>query len=166
MPPKKQITREAILNKALEMTRRDGFESITARALSASLNCSTQPIYQSFADMKALAKAVSARSFAIMPDDIQRDRDRMLPADLSIVLQYIYFTLQEKYLFQVIARNKCFQLPVDTQSLDMPALDQKLIIFTNGIVFMLSFQSIDLSWQQIQDVSIEAYKAFCAGAKQ
>lgn len=66
MPPKSRIEREEILNRAFELARREGFESLTARGLAASLGCSTQPIYDAFADRKALEAAAAGRAFAFM----------------------------------------------------------------------------------------------------
>ena len=163
MPPIKQITKEAVLAKAMEMTRRDGFDAITARALAASLHCSTQPIYQSFADMKALEKEVSAQGFGYMLEVLRQEKACALPVDLSIVLQYIHFALQERHLFQLIARNGCFQPQANERVPGMPTFDPKLLIFANGIVFMSFFQSLDLSWDQIQNITIEAYGALCGG---
>ena len=66
MPPKSRIEREEILNRTFELARREGFESLTARGLAASLGCSTQPIYDAFADRKALEAAAAGRAFAFM----------------------------------------------------------------------------------------------------
>ena len=44
MPPKAKISKEMIVNAALEIARLTGAENINARTVSQKLNCSTQPI--------------------------------------------------------------------------------------------------------------------------
>ena len=45
MPPKVRITKEEIINKAVDIVRRDGAQAINARNVAAELECSTQPIF-------------------------------------------------------------------------------------------------------------------------
>lgn len=54
MPPIKQINKYQIIEKGFHIVRSEGYSSLTARKLAKDLNCSTQPIYQAFADMKEL----------------------------------------------------------------------------------------------------------------
>lgn len=52
MGRKTQITREIILQTALEMLIRDGYPSITVKTLAAEIGCSTQPIVWHFENMQ------------------------------------------------------------------------------------------------------------------
>lgn len=161
MPPRKQIEEDVILDSAFEMTRASGFDSITARSLAASLHCSTQPIYQAFADMKALEKAVAQKSFRFMLDQIHAAANAdSLPRDLAFVLQYIHFALNETHLFRVIARNGLFAADTAATADNVPRIDPKLLIFANGIVFMSAFQSLQLSWDEIRRLVLAAYADF------
>ena len=58
MPPKVKVTKEDIINTALEMYREKGGASINARSIAASLGCSTQPIFSNFDNMDKLNSAV------------------------------------------------------------------------------------------------------------
>lgn len=102
MPPKKQITAIQIVEKAFEMVRQEGYESITARKLAQALNCSTQPIYQSFTDMNGLKLALTHKAQEWMMKFISMNGDADLPAELSRILGYVQFANTEKYLFQLI----------------------------------------------------------------
>ena len=64
MPPKVQITKEDIVNTALELIRTSGEHAINARAVAAALNCSTQPIFSNFATMEELQNAVIANGIS------------------------------------------------------------------------------------------------------
>jgi len=59
MPAKKQISKEAILQAALEIVRECGLSAVNARNLAKKLQCSTQPIYLSFTGMDELKVAVT-----------------------------------------------------------------------------------------------------------
>ncbi len=159
MPPKKQIEKDVILNKAFEITRSDGIESLTARSLAASLHCSTQPIYQAFADMKTLEKEVAKKSFAFMLQQMHIETEAM-HQDLGYILHYIRFALEETHLFQVIAKNGLFAAAPEELSCCVPLIDPKLIIFANGIVFMTAFQSLRWSWAEIRHIVTTAYNDF------
>lgn len=59
IPGKKQITRQMILSSALEILKTGGMEAVNVKLLAKTLNCSTQPIYLSFANMDALRTELS-----------------------------------------------------------------------------------------------------------
>ena len=54
MPPKVKISKEDIVNTALELIKNG--EEINARSLAIRLNCSTQPIFSNFKTMEDLKK--------------------------------------------------------------------------------------------------------------
>lgn len=45
MPAIKKISREAIINAAIDVLREGGAMAINARSIAKKLECSTQPIY-------------------------------------------------------------------------------------------------------------------------
>ena len=47
MPPKTKIHKELIVSTAYEMTKMNGIDSVTAKAIAKQLNCSIQPVAQS-----------------------------------------------------------------------------------------------------------------------
>lgn len=157
MPPKKLLNKDTILKKAFEITRSDGFDALTARSLAASLGCSTQPIYQAFADRKALEKAVAEMGLGFMLAQMRTAAAaEALPREVAFALAYIRFALDETHLFRVIAQNGLFAACANPGD----AIDPKLIIFANGVVFMSVFQSLHLTWDETRHTVMEAYAAF------
>ena len=61
MPPKAKITKDMILDAAMEIAREEGAENINARTVSEKLHCSTQPVMYHFATIEELKKAVYAK---------------------------------------------------------------------------------------------------------
>ena len=57
MGRKTQITRDIILETALQMLIRDGYGAITVKTLAAEIGCSTQPIVWHFENMNGFRKA-------------------------------------------------------------------------------------------------------------
>ena len=67
MPSSPKIPKELILEHALKMLIRDGYESINIKALAKEIGCSTQPISWHFGNMDGLRNALPeyAQSYAI-----------------------------------------------------------------------------------------------------
>ena len=57
MGRKTQITKEVILDAALQMLIRDGYNSITVKTLATEIGCSTQPIVWHFENMQGFRRA-------------------------------------------------------------------------------------------------------------
>ena len=54
MAPKVKITKQDIIDKALEIVRESGDSGINARSIAAALGCSTQPIFSNFNSMEEM----------------------------------------------------------------------------------------------------------------
>lgn len=66
MARKVEISKEVILQAALDMLIRDGYSSINIKTLAKEIGCSTQPIVWHFDNMEGLRKALAeyARAYA------------------------------------------------------------------------------------------------------
>jgi AcrR family transcriptional regulator len=161
MPPKKQLDKYQIIEKAFEMVRKEGYESLTARKLAKELNCSTQPIYQTFADMKELKLELIKKAQEKMLNYIMDRSDTTIPKELAYILAYIRFAGDEKHLFQLIFTSGGLNLSV-INDLVTPNinLDINLIIYANGIIMMLAFKSLELSDETIMNMLLHAYELF------
>ena len=62
MPPTKRISKEAIVDAAVEVLRSGGASAVNARSVAKKLGCSTQPIYLSFQSMNELKTAVTQQA--------------------------------------------------------------------------------------------------------
>lgn len=161
MPPKKQIDKQQIIEKAFEIVRSEGYASLTARKLAKELNCSTQPIYQTFADMKELKAELIKKAQEKMIGYIMDTCDTTLPMELAYLLAYIRFAGAERHLFQLIFTSGGLNLEaINKQGTADIKLDINMIIFANGIVMMLAFNSFEPTEEIIKDMLIHAYESF------
>ncbi len=122
MPPKIKVTREDILNAAIELTREQGAEALTTRALATRLHCSTQPIFSNFPNMEALQKAVLEKAYELYVERIftAMHSDRYPPYKAS-GMAYIEFAVEEPQLFRLLymrdrsAENRVDETPESEQ---------------------------------------------------
>lgn len=109
MPPVKKVSREAIIDAAVEVLREGGSAAINARSVAKKLGCSTQPIYLSFRSMDELKAAMTQRAIALHTQHV-REWLNILEADGSCYREYshyssfgigfVKFAAEEKYLFR------------------------------------------------------------------
>ena len=102
MPPKVRIPREAIIEKAFELTKAYGFEKVTARLLASELKCSTQPVFYAFRNMEELKEEVYKKTQKLFQETmLQPPADTETPYFLSMGLKYVELAQNEKNLFHV-----------------------------------------------------------------
>ena len=65
MPAIKKISKEAIIDAAVDVLREGGAAAINARSVAKKLGCSTQPIYLSFQNMDDLKAAMTQRAITL-----------------------------------------------------------------------------------------------------
>lgn len=103
MPPKVKISKEAIIDTAVEIVRMGGAQAINARMVASSLNCSTQPVFSNFATMDELRLAVAAKADALCQAYIQREMEaKEYPAYKASGMAYIRFAKEETELFKLL----------------------------------------------------------------
>ncbi|MBQ1705589.1 MAG: TetR/AcrR family transcriptional regulator [Clostridia bacterium] len=104
MPPKTRITKDMIINAAIEIAKQSGYESINARTVSEQLHCSTQPVMYHFSTIDALKRAAYAQIDHLHSKYIMA----MLPEQdpiLAIGLNYIRFAVEEPQLFRFLFQS-------------------------------------------------------------
>lgn len=62
MPPRPVITREAVLDCAFELVRKEGIDALSARAIAQALGCSTQPVYSACGSMTEVRAEIEKRA--------------------------------------------------------------------------------------------------------
>lgn len=108
MPPKAKITKEMIIEEAFQIARTEGANRITARRISESLKCSTQPVLYYFATVEEIKAAVYQRA-----DDyhtcwlMNMEHDYGNPM-LNIGMNYIHFAVEERNLFHLLFQSNEF----------------------------------------------------------
>ncbi len=109
MPAIKKISKEAIIDAAVDVLRKGGASAINARSVAKELGCSTQPIYLSFRNMEELKAAVTERAVMLHAQHV-RDSLRSRENGGSIYSRYsrysgygmgfVKFAAEEKHLFR------------------------------------------------------------------
>ena len=109
MPAVRKVSREAIVDAAVEVLREGGAAAINARSVAKRLGCSTQPIYLSFQSMDALKAAMTQRAIALHTQHV-RESLHIRESGGSCYCRYsryssygmgfVKFAAQEKHLFR------------------------------------------------------------------
>ena len=103
MPPKVRITKEEIVNTAVELVRLHGEEAINARTIAAAMNCSTQPVFSNFATMEELREAVILASYerylGFIKSEVESEK---YPTYKAFGMAYVRFASQERELFKLL----------------------------------------------------------------
>lgn len=105
MPATKKITRENIINGALDVLREKGYAAVNARSVAEKIGCSTQPIYNSFKNMDELKKELSRRAEYEHTERVRASLNRndgthSRYSDYGV--GFVRFAEQEKQLFRWI----------------------------------------------------------------
>ena len=103
MPAVRKVSKEQILDAAVDVLRDDGFSAINARSVAKKLGCSTQPIYFSFRNMEELKAALTERAIQMRTQRV-RDSLRIHEGNDSRYSSYgmgfVKFAAEEKQLFR------------------------------------------------------------------
>lgn len=107
MPPKVKITKEQILNVAINITREYGYERINARDIAKILKCSTQPIFSNYKNMEELKSDVVSYAINLYKKSIDDEIDKKAyPAYKATGMGYIKFAKYEKEFFKLLFMQK------------------------------------------------------------
>jgi len=177
MPPKIKVTKDEIINNAIEIVRKDGEQSINARTIATQLNCSTQPIFSNFATMDDLRLAVTQKADELYQSYIQREiASEQFPPYKASGMAYIRFAKEEKELFKLLymrdrtaegfIENSAFGELMDSVIKPSIGLDgQEASLFhlemwayVHGIATMFATGYLDLDWELVSKMLTDAYK--------
>lgn len=178
MPPKAKINREMILNAAFEILCCEGIESVSVRAISDKLNCSTQPVMYNFPSVESIKKALYQKS-----DDfhIQYVMDLAGHDDpiKEICLAYVRFAAEETNLFKFLFQTDGFcnhflndiindeaMLPVfkkiaESQGESVSEAKEQFLIkllTVHGLASLLANNSMEYDFQYISKLINEIFK--------
>ena len=104
MPPKTKVTRDMIVDAAVEVIRQNGIGSVNARVVAARLRCSTQPVMYHFATIESLKKAAYAWADRLHSEYLMQASPEEDPL-LAIGLNYIRFAVKEPHLFRFLFQS-------------------------------------------------------------
>ena len=102
MPPSVRFSREAVLNAAYQLVRREGPAALNARAVARELGGSTQPIFRIFSGMEELKQAVIELTLQTWKNSLsQRLLESAFPY-LTIGMCFLLFARDEPELFKLL----------------------------------------------------------------
>lgn len=101
MPPKIKYSKDRIIEAGVDLIRKAGFSSFSARNLAAALGCTTQPIFSAFENMDQVNEAVERAVKDLYGEYIQRGLGDSLPFK-GAGMQFIRFALEEPRLFEFL----------------------------------------------------------------
>lgn len=101
MAPKNKFTREEMVAAAVQVVRKNGAASLTAKSLAGELGTSTQPVFTCFGTMdtaKAEVYAAAGRLF----DDYLAEGMKEEVSFFGFGMQYIRFVQEEPELYRLL----------------------------------------------------------------
>lgn len=169
MAPKAKIVREQIIEKAFEILRDEGFQTITVRRLSSELNCSTQPIYYCFENMGELKKELYLKGKSFFMDYVQSIKKQATAKTdfLELGIAYIRAAKLEQKVFHFICLEcnyslnglhdlvKDVQLPKEAADLFL-----NLWLYAHGIACIIASNEVPFDEEEIRGLLWNAYQGF------
>lgn len=98
MPAIKKISKEAIIDAAVDVLREGGATAINARSVAKKLGCSTQPIYLSFQNMDDLKAAMTQRAIALHTRHVRNSNSDTQYSCYG--MGFVKFAAEERHLFR------------------------------------------------------------------
>lgn len=177
MPPRIKVTKEEIMNAAVDIVRREGAQALNARNIAAALDCSTQPVFSNFATMDLLRMAVVQKADGLCRDYMQREMESgQYPAYKANGMAYIRFAKEEKELFKLLyMRDRSGELIPENTELtgsmekivqentglagnDVKLFHLEMWAYVHGIATMFATGFLDLEWQLVSQMLTDAYQ--------
>lgn len=169
MPPKTKIPKELIIKTAYDMTKANGIEFVTAKAISKQLNCSIQPVYWVFDTMDNLRNAVMREAIKEYNNYLLTNIPNLSKFQAA-GWNYIRFAKEQPHLFKLLfMTERQSNTPIGESSLDENkeyllsliqndyALNEvqandlyvRLWLFSHGIATMLATKTVSLNDKEI-----------------
>lgn len=105
MPPKTQIPKEKILDTALQLVIREGYEVINIKRLAKELGCSTQPISWSFGNMEAFREELFRYALNYMNSKMRPNGINPVAALFSVGETYVNMAFDEPNLIRYLRKD-------------------------------------------------------------
>lgn len=125
MPPKAKFTKDEIIETALNIVRKEGFDALTTRGLGEKLGSSARPIFTVFQSMDEVQQEVMRAARDMYDRYVENALSEERPYTQrfkSVGAQYIRFAVTEPKLFQFLfMREK--ECPPDFKGI-LPIIDR------------------------------------------
>lgn len=102
MPPTVRFTRDAVLNAACQLMRREGMEALNARAIAKELGGSTQPIFRLFTNMEDLHRELILYVARQFQAHAEADMTQSDSPYIQLCTTYLLYGRDEPELFKLL----------------------------------------------------------------
>ena len=176
MAPRVKITKEDIIEAAIELVRQRGALALNARNLATTLNCSTQPIFSNFSSMEELRMVVIEQADWMCNQYIKREvKSGVYPSYKASGMAYIRFAKEERELFKLLYMRdrsaevvpKEMELGDEMKSLlhentgltgaEAEFFHLEMWAFVHGIATMFATGFLNLDWELVSKMLTDAY---------
>lgn len=177
MPPKVKITKDEILNAAIDILRIGGMQAVNARSIATLLKCSTQPIFSNFATMEELQISVVRQVGQLCREYLDREVSASdYPIYKANGMAYIRFAKEEKEMFKLLYMCDRDSGPVPESDglfeqmitllhqnvgLDVSTANLfhlEMWVCVHGIATMFATGFLDLEWDLVGKILTDTYQ--------
>ncbi|WP_167958477.1 TetR/AcrR family transcriptional regulator [Anaerosporobacter faecicola] len=179
MPPTIKTTAEDVVQAAITITRREGWDHVNARSIAKELHCSTQPVFRAFTNMEQLKKVVYEQVEQDFQTRLQENMRQSERSFLTVGLTYIQYAQKERNLYRLLFMSDYLEvktlgaigdddsiLPIIQQTTGLSReLSQKLLVYlgvvTHGIASMVATNACDFTEEEITALLLDSYRGYC-----
>lgn len=185
MPPKAKINKTMILNAALNLTRKRGFEAVNARSIAKELQCSTRPVFTCYQNMEELKKEFLLFAYEYYERYVS-EYEKTVPVKpyLLFPLSYVEFAREETNLFKLLfvsdmdlemGEEKDFYKENDNEKRVLDFSEKTgielqrakkifldLFLYTHGIAALTGSKNIDFGRETVEKMVDGFLRAFTA----
>lgn len=182
MPAVKKVSKNEIIDAAVDVLRDSGFSAVNARSVAKKLGCSTQPIYFSFQNMDELKAALTERAIQMHTQRV-RDSLRIHKGNDSRYSSYgmgfVKFAAEEKQLFHWLYLEGEQLGPYQNDVLTPEVIDvitdefgysadvarrfhQDMIYFTYGLAILANTDHLHLTETELREAFRREFRALIA----
>ena len=180
MPPKVKITREDIVQTALDLVRAGGEATLNARLVAAALHCSTQPVFSNFATMEELQRAVIEAGYQYYLGFLEKEAESgKYPTYKAFGMAYVRFAYEEKELFKLMFMRDRHGAELEpTTDFEMSVnlimsanglsrerahrMHMEMWVCVHGIATMLATSFFTPEWDAISEMTTDIYQGLRA----
>lgn len=184
MPPKVKFDRQAVLDAAFAIVRREGVEALNARRIAAALGCSTQPLFRAFSSMEEIRAEMGHMALGCFEGYLRRSPALdPLPYKAS-GLAYLLFAKEEPRLFRLLfmcdrlsdgsaaGKDEAAEAYVLEALMDKTGFTRRqaedfhlqMFIFTHGLASMIATNYVAYDQPSLSRLLTQQYEALMARA--
>ena len=108
MPSIAKVTKEMIIDAALDIAKEMGAENINARTVSQKLGCSTQPVLYHFKTIEDVRIAAHKKGFEYHINYVTNLSGKYERPMLEVGMRHIQFAVEEKNLFRFLFHSNYY----------------------------------------------------------